>query len=259
MAELQQNLALWGKPENIDPYGDLILRIGEHHQGNGVQQTGSIRVCSATLCRLSKFFQIMLFGPRKESKPDSEAGEWAVDLPDDRFQPLRLILAILHSRFDLVKGLQMQLHTFHQVLVTADKYDLLEFLAPWIQQCVQATMERTGETLIMEEKGQCLVAAQVGWMLGDAFIMCRELRVFVPCWRLDGEGNLFALRDDVEEAQRRGLNRSPYGCFPSDLSVGRVTLKETKPDGDSDDLLYIGPANLIGKHCTGTPRASLTW
>ena len=249
MAATPNELAFWGIPEDIDPYGDLILLIGEHHRSDSDQQTGGVRVCSATLRRLSKLFRAMLFGPYKESKkPDSEPGEWVVDLPDDRLQPLRLILAIMHGRFDLVKGSQMKLRTFHQILVAADKYDLLAFLAPWILQWAQATMERTRGGLGAEEEGQCLVAAQIGWMLGEASIMCRELRVFVSCGRIDRDGNLFVLRDDMGEASRRGLNPSSYGCFPLDPTVDRATLHVSwESENGGSDLRYFGPPNLVGK------------
>jgi hypothetical protein len=116
---------------DIDPDGDLVLRVGAEF-GKAI----AFRVCSGTMRRASPVWKKMLFGPWKESKPSD--GAWFVDLPDDKPWPVQILLAIIHSKFNLVYSF-MTLSQLHDILVVTDKYDMISVIRPWASDWVQVT------------------------------------------------------------------------------------------------------------------------
>lgn len=65
----------------------------------------------------------MLFGVWAESKQSNEGKDWVVSLPADSSSALRIILAIIHVRFEIVPE-KVEVAMFSDILVFTDKYDL---------------------------------------------------------------------------------------------------------------------------------------
>ncbi|KAK4239774.1 hypothetical protein C8A03DRAFT_13842 [Achaetomium macrosporum] len=111
----------------MDTDGDLILRVGS----DGTAEMTDFKVCSATLRRVSPVFKAMLFGTWIESKPPRHSGrQWMVSLPEDDPSAMRVILHIVHGHFDKVPASSTS-YALSDLVVTADKYDMLRCLRPW--------------------------------------------------------------------------------------------------------------------------------
>ncbi|TQN67645.1 hypothetical protein CSHISOI_07845, partial [Colletotrichum shisoi] len=83
----------------LDPNGDLFLHVGDEVE----EKPRSYLVCSKALARASPVFAKMLYGSFAERRRPSPGGahvdrRWTVDLPEDRQQPLELLLDVAHGR-----------------------------------------------------------------------------------------------------------------------------------------------------------------
>ncbi|KAK0718622.1 hypothetical protein B0T26DRAFT_648042 [Lasiosphaeria miniovina] len=87
-------------------------------------------VCSRAVSRASPVFSCMLNGSWAEARPSDPSKAWIVDLPDDDAEAATVLLAVAHSRLDLVPALP-HLYRLHQILVFSDKYDMTKSLRPW--------------------------------------------------------------------------------------------------------------------------------
>ncbi|XXG95276.1 hypothetical protein Hte_001537 [Hypoxylon texense] len=123
----------------IDPDGDLCLVVGDEDGYTFV-------VCSKTVARASLVWKKLLYGNFAESlRPTKDSGkEWIVRLPDDNPRPMRVLLNIIHSRFDQVPinvgfdnpptdGSRMTFDDLFLLTVLTDKYDLTRNLRPWVR------------------------------------------------------------------------------------------------------------------------------
>jgi len=112
----------------FDPEGDLRLRVGAKAFLDSSSPC-EYRVCSAALRRTSTVWKSMLFGPWTETKPAQ--GDWIVELPEDKPWPTEILLAIIHGSFETVPR-NPSLSGLHDILVVADKYDLIHVIRPWV-------------------------------------------------------------------------------------------------------------------------------
>jgi hypothetical protein len=166
----------------LDADGDLILRAG----------TTSFKVCSATLRRASPVWKAMLFGPWKESRPTTDGQEWVVTLSEDSPSALKIVLAIVHGKFDRVPQ-HMDVTPFSEVLLVAHKYDVSGVMGPWMKQWA----EGIDWCEISQRRNHSLIrAAYIAWDLGleDRLMMItRTLIVEAPKPILEGlfGGTLF--------------------------------------------------------------------
>lgn len=110
----------------IDPDGDLLLLVGRELSA-GVQGR-LFKVCSAAMRRSSSVWKRMLFGQWAEAKPAQ--GDWLVELPEDDPTPVLTLLWIIHGKFEKVP-LDTQLSFLRDILIIADKYDLMHTIRPW--------------------------------------------------------------------------------------------------------------------------------
>ncbi|KAK4033621.1 hypothetical protein C8A01DRAFT_19460 [Parachaetomium inaequale] len=117
---------------SIDNDGDLLLRVGA---GHGSEKPVEFKVCSATMRRASPVWKNMLFGPWKEAKPAQ--GDWVVDLPEDKPSTIETILSIIHGLFASVPK-SVSLPVLNDILIYADKYDLIHIVRPWAGTWVEA-------------------------------------------------------------------------------------------------------------------------
>ncbi|KAK4125839.1 hypothetical protein N657DRAFT_708927 [Parathielavia appendiculata] len=84
--------------------------------------------------RTSAVWKNMLFGAWKEAKPTE--GPWVVELPEDKPESVRTLLAIIHSKFDIVRTF-VYLNQLHDILLVTDKFDMISVIRPWASAWVQ--------------------------------------------------------------------------------------------------------------------------
>lgn len=146
------------KAVNIDPDGDLYLHVPDTGEASTLWK---FRVCSAALRRRSPVWKQMLFGPWKEGKPTSSDKDWIVELFDDCPQAMQLILHIVHGNFDMVPPLFLSLRQLHDLLVVANKYDVVNIIKPWSQNWASIAQGS------MTEADDIIESFYVAWELGD--------------------------------------------------------------------------------------------
>ncbi|KAK4149875.1 hypothetical protein C8A00DRAFT_46600 [Chaetomidium leptoderma] len=130
----------------MDADGDLVLRVGSE-LGNAQE----FRVCSAAMRRASPVWKSMLF---------------------DKPWPIRMLLAIVHGKFDHVRS-TLTLDELRDILVVTDKYDLLPVIRPWPNTWMLAvhSQPRNGRERILK--------LHVAWELGCEEVVSSELDPFV--------------------------------------------------------------------------------
>lgn len=107
----------------FDDMGDLRLEVGP--------KRSPYIVCSRSLARASSVFKKMLYGGYGESKPQGNE-QWVVQLPDDNPRAMRLLLNIIHGRFNNMIPPQTE-NCLFEVAIMTDKYALTHLLGPWAQ------------------------------------------------------------------------------------------------------------------------------
>ncbi|EFQ32521.1 hypothetical protein CGRA01v4_05957 [Colletotrichum graminicola] len=108
----------------LDKRGDLVLRFGS-------SSTTDLRVCSKAMARASDVFEMMLFGPFRESQKEGE--EWIVELPEDNIQPMTTLLAIAHGCLRVVPDNVSVPHLF-ELLVLGEKYNTMHLFRPYLKR-----------------------------------------------------------------------------------------------------------------------------
>jgi hypothetical protein len=108
--------------EELDPRGDLTLIAGENKV--------AFRVCSRSLARSSRNWEIMLYGPFAEGKAQQIRDQWEVVLPEDNPVGLRLVLRAIHLGPSATPPV-LDEPTLFDALVICDKYVMVEFLKPF--------------------------------------------------------------------------------------------------------------------------------
>nr|CAF06009.1 related to nuclear pore protein [Neurospora crassa] len=148
-----------GNVINIDPEGDLLLDVGGD-EDSGLSQPQRLRVCSFALRRHSPVWKQMLFGPWKESKPaNAESEVWIVELPDDPFRPMQIVLDIIHGRFSKIPR-SLGLDELYKLVILTNKYDMTETLRPW---CADWAHIARGDL----SSADTLKSLFIAWELGD--------------------------------------------------------------------------------------------
>ncbi|KAM7193935.1 hypothetical protein V8F20_008205 [Naviculisporaceae sp. PSN 640] len=164
-------------PVIFDRDGDLTLVVGSGKQ--------KALVCSRALSRASLVFEKMLNGPFRESNPNrghiGETRAWAVELPDDEWQAVEIMLSIWHGSVHLVPH-SLDLETLYSLLVFADKYDMTRSLAPWAKTWQPSHHHH--------RNAGALTSVGVAWGLGNELALgCLELHFRQKC-SIDSEGRL---------------------------------------------------------------------
>lgn len=97
------------------------------------------KVCSRAMRGASAYWNAVLFRPWLEGKP-SDGSEWVVALEDDQPLPIAVLLAIIHGRPEQIPELNVGAHgavaAVSGILSTADKYDLVRVLQPFVHNFV---------------------------------------------------------------------------------------------------------------------------
>ncbi|KAK4125836.1 hypothetical protein N657DRAFT_280443 [Parathielavia appendiculata] len=137
----------------IDPDGDLLLRVGT---ALGDVQPCDFNLCPAAMRRASPIWRSMLYGPWSEAKPTQ--GDWLVELPEDKPEPVKTLVLIVHGTFAAIPK-EISLHTLYEIIIVPDKYNLIHILGPWEPALKKWDFTSdTGSVLIM--------STYVAWPLG---------------------------------------------------------------------------------------------
>ena len=94
----------------LDSSGDLRLQVGPKQQ--------DYVVCSKTMERTSTVWKKMLSGGFAESKPLNTDTKWVVALPEDKPEPMLVVLNIIHSRFSFVPEKLTVLELYYILVLT---------------------------------------------------------------------------------------------------------------------------------------------
>ncbi|KAK4193210.1 hypothetical protein QBC35DRAFT_543089 [Podospora australis] len=157
----------------MDPDGDLLLIVGNptimSPNVGSEEAAATFRVCSSALRRQSPVWKAMLFGPWKESKP-TDGSEWIVKLPNDKLSAMKVLLAIVHGRFEDIPG-PMSIFQLDDLVILLDKYDMFKIIRPWASKC----------KLVISTKEQSDPAARaarihIAWEFGLESIYLKTLK-----------------------------------------------------------------------------------
>lgn len=147
----------------IDPDGDLRLRVGTTEcvssEPDHEHRTATVFVCeSKTLSRASPVWKAMLYGPWRESRDSNNPaqGEWVVELPDDKPEPMAMVLNIIHSRFETLPDVQSKdsIPELYELAVLSDKYDLAKVFRPWAETWLKPLRDQYPEDWILSREKQ---------------------------------------------------------------------------------------------------------
>ena len=117
----------------------------------------------------------MLFGPWKEAKPAQ--GDWIVELPEDNPDGISSLLSIVHAQFtDTAVPNNISADLLYNILVVADKYDMVQKIRPWADTWVRALKGR--ELSSLTPVG-CLVRIHTAWELGCEAVFTEGINHFV--------------------------------------------------------------------------------
>lgn len=119
---------------SIVPDGDLYLVAGAELLSG---DTTEFQVCSTTVARLARVFDIMLFGCFAESKSHLASGQkWEVALPEDDPEIMGIILSVAHANVSKVPT-KRTMEELYRILVITNKYDITPVLKfqviTWLQ------------------------------------------------------------------------------------------------------------------------------
>lgn len=124
-------------------------------------------VCSRTLARSSPVWSAMIYGPFAESEANTERqDEWIINLPEDKSQPMLVILNIIHGRFGLIPT-NLPAVQFHEILVLADKYAMQKKVNPWASEWHESAQASS--------QGGRPYILYIAWQLGDVHLVREEL------------------------------------------------------------------------------------
>ncbi|KAI1486906.1 hypothetical protein F5X96DRAFT_687967 [Biscogniauxia mediterranea] len=199
----------------LDPDGDLYLVVGEPRcilhirykesgsnnkspQANRTanhthQNPVTFLVCSKALSRASPVWKRLLYGGLPESKP-ADGTKWKVFLPKDRPEPMATILNIIHSQFrDIPSGNKVTLGVFYQIVLVAEKYDVMHVLQPWCDRWVIATglLTTNPDRFSMEDFNQAL---HISWAIEKTKNCAQMVMLLVKNSRVDANGRLVNTR-----------------------------------------------------------------
>ncbi|SPN99147.1 related to nuclear pore protein [Cephalotrichum gorgonifer] len=191
----------------VDPRGDIKLRVAQADGGDDGDADShadtdtdtdtdagadpvTFLACSRALARASPVFARMLYGEFAESR-HREGGEWMVDLPNDKAQPMRIFLDIAHGRFRDVPRV-LSVDQLHELTVLTNYYDATAALIPWVDGWMSGI-----EEIVKDANAPMPKVLWITWELGrkDAFTtMSRRML-------MESEGPGFMESGQVEDIQ----------------------------------------------------------
>jgi hypothetical protein len=114
----------------------------------------------------------MLFGPWSEAKPADD--DWVVNLPKDEPEPMEILLSIVHDTLEPAPK-EVSPRCLYNLVIAADKYDLLSILHPWIRPWMPGLWKLDFGVDMR------LVAIHVAWVVGREQALSENMRKLGCC------------------------------------------------------------------------------
>lgn len=186
----------------IDPDGDLFLHTAVPESEK--PGTWLYRVCSAALRRQSPVWKTMLYGPWSESKP-TNGDDWVVQLPEDHYEAMWIILNILHGKFEKVTGLRT--HLLYDIMILTNKYDMTSIIRPWCAEwrAIAWDSKKLTDKKVSTSPSGIVRSLYVAWELGDEELFALNLEDLAMRTRMDRAGLLvYQKRDTLNDIDHLG-------------------------------------------------------
>ncbi|KAI8236744.1 hypothetical protein K4K55_003738 [Colletotrichum sp. SAR 10_96] len=227
-----------GELVSFDPNGDLYL-----HVGAGVEEkTKTYFVCSKALARASTVFRKMLYGGFAESGHSDVDHGWTVDLPEDRQQPMEMMLNIAHGAFEKVPE-KIELTELYTFLVVTEKYDATNITRPWAKGWIEGVKTSMQNPLLLG----------VAYELGDyQTFNAMAMKIATEC-HLDHEEDLvFGFAGENRESYTYKLKN--LDCLiPDGLLDDAASIRKTLLIAMLDPYLNLYGALKGGDRCMSSP------
>ncbi|KAE9572328.1 hypothetical protein CGMCC3_g11745 [Colletotrichum fructicola] len=227
-----------GELVSFDPNGDLYL-----HVGAGVEKkTKTYFVCSKALARASTVFRKMLYGGFAESGHSDADHGWTVDLPEDRQQPMEMMLNIVHGAFEKVPE-KIELTELYTFLVVTEKYDATNITRPWAKGWMEGVKTSMQNPLLLG----------VAYELGDyQTFNAMAMKIATEC-HLDHEEDLvFGFAGENRESYTYKLKN--LDCLiPDGLLDDAASIRKTLLIAMLDPYLNLYGALKGGDRCMSSP------
>ncbi|KAI8175181.1 hypothetical protein K4K51_007759 [Colletotrichum sp. SAR 10_75] len=227
-----------GELVSFDPNGDLYL-----HVGAGVEEKAKTYfVCSKALARASTVFRKMLYGGFAESGQSDVDHGWTVDLPEDRQQPMEMMLNIVHGAFEKVPE-KIELTELYTFLVVTEKYDATNITRPWAKGWMEGVKTSMQNPLLLG----------VAYELGDyQTFNAMAMKIATEC-HLDHEEDLvFGFAGENRESYTYKLKN--LDCLiPDGLLDDAASIRKTLLIAMLDPYLNLYGALKGGDRCMSSP------
>ncbi|OBR09167.1 Nuclear pore protein-like protein [Colletotrichum higginsianum IMI 349063] len=228
----------------LDPNGDLVLRVGDEVE----EKPRAYLVCSKALARASPVFAKMLYGSFAERRPSPVGAhadpDWTVYLPEDRQQPLELLLDVAHGRFDRVPD-RLDVARLYQLLVVAEKYDATGMTRPWARGWMEA---------VKQPGMQDPLLLGVAYELGDSQTFNNmAMKIATECL-VDDDGDLvFGYAGDDRETYSFKLCNMEY-LVPPGFIEDAASIRRTLLATMLEPYASLYTALKDGDRCTASPQ-----
>jgi hypothetical protein len=128
----------------------------------------------------------MLYGNFRESmKATSTTENWAVELPEDDPFGLKVLLHIIHSKYELVPSI-VTLGYLDRILVVSDKYDMSHLIRPWANAWFQPLAKNVKAT-------EYSLMLRVAWNLGADHVFKQVVKSICLEYTVDQQGEVDGL------------------------------------------------------------------
>ncbi|GJC87636.1 hypothetical protein ColLi_10474 [Colletotrichum liriopes] len=238
-ADREPAIRSMGGVDVFDPNGDLYFQVGEEVEA----KTKTYFVCSKALARASTVFGKMLYGGFAESRPANTHESWTVELPEDRQEPMELLLHIVHGRFDMVPE-QLELTRLYQLLVVAEKYDATRITRPWARGWMEAVKTSMQNPLLLG----------VAYELGDSQTFNNmAMKIATECLIDDDEDLVFGYSGDDREAYSYKLRNIEY-LVPPGLIEDATSIRKTLLITMLEPYSSLYTTLKHGERCMSSPQ-----
>lgn len=176
----------------LDKKGRLLIDVaGADHGAPHRKQTYRHRVSFETMEQASPVWKETIFGPEGQRQMPTDEEEWIIQLPDDEPLSIRILLALIHDRPDVVPDWHGDTDTvgactqIAKAVATADKYGVLPLLRPFVSDWLAPARPRP--IIHTEGNGRAhegldpnaVHRLEVAWQLGAAGLVEEHVRNIV--------------------------------------------------------------------------------
>ncbi|KAJ0347661.1 hypothetical protein COL154_010773 [Colletotrichum chrysophilum] len=184
----------------------------------------------------------MLYGGFAESGHSDVDHGWTVDLPEDRQQPMEMMLNIVHGAFDKVPE-KIELTELYTFLVVTEKYDATNITRPWAKGWMEGVKTSMQNPLLLG----------VAYELGDyQTFNAMAMKIATEC-HLDHEEDLvFGFAGENRESYTYKLKN--LDCLiPDGLLDDAASIRKTLLIAMLDPYLNLYAALKGGDRCMSSP------